>query len=92
MRCNFRHCAKRPGGIKRLFGCLHIPWVHLPIGWLILLFLIDVGTIVFHREGLERRGLYAFAGTVLVLVPAVITGLVLASEILPLRGKDWLPF
>jgi len=78
--------AKRPGGIKRLIGHLHIPWVHLPIGWLILLFLIDVGAFVFQREGWEKWGLYALAGTVLVLVPAVTTGLVLASEILPLKA------
>ncbi|MFH2006940.1 MAG: DUF2231 domain-containing protein, partial [bacterium] len=69
--------ARRSGGLKRLLGRLHIPWVHLPIGWLILLFLIDVGALVFRREGWERWGLYALAGTVLVLVPAVITGLVL---------------
>jgi len=70
--------AGTPGFLEYL-GRMHPALVHFPIGWLIMLVLIDLGAFVLRLESFEKWGLYVLIGSVLSFVPAIITGLLNAS-------------
>jgi|GEM_PF-863393 len=60
--------------VPELLGRLHPAIVHLPIGWLMMVFIIDAVTFVLKKANWEQWGFYALAGTVLSFVPAMTTG------------------
>lgn len=62
-------------GAAHLLGRLHPLTVHLPIGWFILLVLVDLGAFAFRRRGWERVGLPLLVGVVASFLPAMATGL-----------------
>ncbi len=65
---------KKPAGFVDFLGRLHLILVHLPIGWLLLLLLVDIGTFGLKLKEFTRAGALILFGTFLSLVPAVITG------------------
>lgn len=70
-----------PGFIEYA-GRLHPMAVHLPIGWLLALVLFDLAGLVFGREGYTKTGFWLLVLTVAAAVPAVITGLLRADELM----------
>ena len=66
-------------GPAELVGRMHPAMVHFPIGWITLVLLLDLLTLVFVRRELEPAGLWALALGLLAFVPAVATGLLRAG-------------
>lgn len=66
-------------GPAELVGRMHPAMVHFPIGWITLVLLLDLLTLVFGRRELEPAGLWALALGLLAFVPAVATGLLRAG-------------
>jgi len=64
-----------PDGPVAVVGKLHPALVHLPIGWLVMVLLLDFGAFVFRREAFEQWGVWALGATFLAALPAVATGL-----------------
>jgi uncharacterized membrane protein len=64
-----------------MVGRFHPALVHVPIAWLLLLFIVDAGALVFRRRGWERAGLLLHIGTLISFVPAMLTGLIRASHV-----------
>ena len=68
--------VKKPAGLLDFIGRLHIILVHLPIGWLLLLLLVDIGTFGLKLTEGVRAGALLLFGTFISLVPVVITGFI----------------
>ena len=68
--------VKKPAGLLDFIGRLHLILVHLPIGWLLLLLLVDIGTFGLKLKEGNRAGALLLFGTFISLVPAVITGFI----------------
>ena len=68
-------------GLVELIGRLHPALVHLPIAWLLMVLLLDVGTFLFRQENWAGAGLVALCATVASFVPAIVAGLIRASYI-----------
>jgi uncharacterized membrane protein len=66
---------KKEGGIFEVVGHLHPAVVHMPIGWLVLLFLLDLAAFLLNRPELLPAGPWVGLGVVLSFIPAAITGL-----------------
>jgi uncharacterized membrane protein len=73
--------APAPGSPTTLdyIGRLHPALVHLPIGFLVLVLLLDLLALAAGREGLGPCGLGGLALAVLAAIPAVVTGLIRAA-------------
>ncbi len=54
---------------------MHPAVVHLPIAWVILLFLTDAAALLGGRRELSAAGQYLGAATLLSFVPGIVTGL-----------------
>jgi len=67
-----------PGPVE-LAGRMHPALVHFPIGWITLVLLLDLLTIVLGRRELEPAGLWALGLGVLAFIPAVASGLLRAD-------------
>ncbi len=65
-------------GLPELAGRMHPALVHFPIGWIALVVLLDLLTIVLGRRELEAAGLWALFLGVLAFIPAAATGLLRA--------------
>jgi uncharacterized membrane protein len=63
------------GGWADIAGRFHNAVVHLPIGWLLMVLLLDVLAFVLRRKELESAGLWVLGGALLSFVPGVATGL-----------------
>jgi uncharacterized membrane protein len=72
--------APAPSGLT-LLGRLHPLLVHLPIGWLLLLLLVELVALRRPGDGVERLARLLLLGTVAVCLPAVVTGLLRADEL-----------
>lgn len=72
--------AKKSPGVFEILGNLHPMLVHMPIAWLFLLLLADVGGLILGRELPRRAGLPLLALTFLAMIPAVATGLMNAAH------------
>lgn len=71
-------------GWSQLLGRLHPLLVHLPIGWLLLLLLVELGALrPAAGAGWQRLGRGLLLATLLVVLPAVVSGLVRASALPP---------
>ena len=68
--------VKKPAGLLDFIGRLHLVLVHLPIGWLLLLLLVDIGTFGLKLKEFNRAGALILFGTFLSLVPVVVTGFI----------------
>lgn len=76
--------AKAPGQATttlNLLGRMHPMLVHFPIGWLLLLMLIDLAAFWFKREDFATMGLYLLIGTMLSFFPAIIAGFLRMDEL-----------
>ena len=65
----------RPGGWQDVVGRFHNAVVHVPIGWLLMVLLLDALAFALGRKELEAAGLWALGGALLSFVPAIATGL-----------------
>jgi len=63
------------GGWRDVVGRFHTAVVHLPIGWLLMVLLLDALAFGLGRNELEAAGLWALGGALLSFVPAIATGL-----------------
>jgi len=61
--------------LTALLGRLHPAVVHFPIGWLVLLLIMDSTAFVLRKTTLVRWGPFLLGGTVLSMLPAIATGL-----------------
>lgn len=67
--------------LLRIVGKLHPTVVHLPIGWLLLLLVVDLGAILFGRVTWTRAGFLILVSVVLSYLPAAATGMLRASQL-----------
>lgn len=67
-------------GVAKLLGRIHPAVVHLPIGFILLLLVLDFLWATGLVKGLEKSGLIAAAATVASFVPAAISGFIRSSE------------
>jgi uncharacterized membrane protein len=76
--------ARRPPRLSatQLVGRLHPALVHLPIAWLVLLVLVELGSLIRRRQEWERTGLWLLLLAVASAIPAIATGLLRAEEML----------
>ena len=63
------------GGWQDVVGRFHNAVVHVPIGWLMMVLMLDVLAFAFRRKDLEVAGLWALGGTLVSFVPGILTGL-----------------
>jgi uncharacterized membrane protein len=76
--------VKTPGQVASAFkviGRIHSALVHVPIGWLTLLLLLDLATFLLKRADFERVGVYVLIGTVLSFFPAIAAGFLRMDEL-----------
>lgn len=64
-----------------LIGRLHPLTVHLPVGWLLLLALVDLVTFIRGKVSWARAGQLLLLATTLSTLPAVATGLLRAEAV-----------
>ncbi|MCA9667058.1 MAG: hypothetical protein KC503_15780 [Myxococcales bacterium] len=62
-------------GLADLIGKLHPMAVHVPIGWLLLLLLVDAATFLLKKHSWEPAGRLLLLAATLSMLPAVATGL-----------------
>jgi uncharacterized membrane protein len=70
-----------PNGLGDFVGRLHHGVVHLPIGWLVFILLLDIAAFGFRRSAAEEVGLWALALTVLSFIPGLVTGMLRADHV-----------
>lgn len=70
-----------PSGLGDFLGRLHHGVVHLPIGWLVFILLLDIAAFGFRRSAAEDVGLWALGLTVLSFVPGIVTGMLRANHV-----------
>ncbi len=75
--------SKKAIGFWEILGRLHPAVVHIPIGWLMMVVIIDLVALLLGRDEWASWGLYALIGTVLSFAPAIFTGFLNASSIAP---------
>jgi len=63
-----------------LLGRMHPALVHFPIGWVVLLLIVDLADMWRGREECSRAGLFILVLACLSFFPATITGLLLAGS------------
>ncbi len=73
--------VNKPAGTLDMLGRLHLLFVHLPIGWLLLLLFVDIGTFGLKLREFNRAGALILFGSFLSLVPAVVTGFIRVTYI-----------
>lgn len=81
---------KAPAGTADFLGRLHLVLVHLPIGWLLLLLLVDLGTFGLKLREWIRAGALVLFGTFISLVPTVITGFIRMTYLSTPANQDLL--
>jgi uncharacterized membrane protein len=69
----------KPTSSWDLLGRLHPALVHFPIGWLMLLLVVDVVGLCLRRVDWQKWGYFALIGTALSLVPTAVTGFLRAA-------------
>lgn len=76
--------GRRTLSLWQLVGRLHPLLVHLPIGWLLLLLLVELAALRRAAgEGWQRLGRGLLVATLLVALPAVVSGLLRADALPP---------
>lgn len=70
-----------PADFWDFVGRLHHGVVHLPIGWLLLMVLLDIAAFGFNRRAAEDVGLWTLGLTVLSFVPGIVTGMLRAAHL-----------
>lgn len=70
-----------PQGLGDFLGRLHHAVVHLPIGWLVFVVMLDITGFGFRRRAAQELGLWALGLTLLAFVPAIVTGLLRAGHV-----------
>lgn len=66
--------------LAKILGHLHPAVIHMPIAWLMLLFLIEFVNLTLHQTWLNRPGYYLLILTTCSFAPALITGFVNLSQ------------
>jgi len=72
--------AEEPGWTQ-IIGRLHPAAVHIPIGWVWLLALMEVLIFLTRRDALAEIGEYLAPATLIGCLPAIATGLIRASQL-----------
>ena len=67
--------APPPSGVVAVVSKLHPAFVHIPIGWLLMVLLLDLAAFALGRVEFGRWGLFALIGTALSLIPAGVSGM-----------------
>jgi uncharacterized membrane protein len=70
-------------GFWEILGRLHPAVVHFPIGWLMMVVIIDMVAFILGKDEWASWGLYVLIGTVLSFAPAIFTGFLNASSLSP---------
>lgn len=70
-----------PTGLGDFIGRLHHGVVHLPIGWLLFIVLLDIAAFGFQRRAAEDVGLWALTLTVLSFIPGLVTGMLRSGHV-----------
>jgi len=65
---------------SELVGRLHPALVHFPIGWIVLVLVLELLTLVFGLSDLERAGHWVLGLGLLAMVPAIASGLLRAGS------------
>ncbi|MEE8410050.1 MAG: DUF2231 domain-containing protein [Myxococcota bacterium] len=68
-------------GFADLIGRFHPSMVHVPIGWMMLLALVELAVFLGGRKELERAGFLLLLGTAAAFLPAIATGLLRLSHL-----------
>ncbi len=73
--------TQAPAGfsIITLIGKFHPALVHFPLGWMFLLFLVELVAYIYNRQDIHRAGFYLLILTLLSFIPAIVSGLINAS-------------
>ncbi|MCA9670475.1 MAG: hypothetical protein KC503_32990 [Myxococcales bacterium] len=71
----------KPSGLWGFLGRLHPLLVHVPIGWLILLALVDLGGLAIGYETLERAGRPLAIIAALSCLPGLLSGFARADGV-----------
>ena len=64
-----------------LAGRLHPALVHFPIGWIVLLLLVEIIATATGREEWTRAGSLLLMGVLVSMLPAMVTGFLRASSL-----------
>jgi uncharacterized membrane protein len=64
-----------------LIGRMHPAIVHFPIGWIVLLLLVETIAMATRREEWDRAGFVLLLGALASMLPAAATGFLLASSL-----------
>jgi len=75
-------------GFSELLGRLHPAMVHFPIGWITLLLLLELATVLLGRRELEPAGRWVLALGILGFLPALATGFLRADQFTVSAGID----
>ena len=67
--------APPPSGLADVISKLHPAFVHIPIGWLLMVLLLDLAALGMGLREFGRWGLFALAGTALSMIPAGVSGM-----------------
>lgn len=67
--------------LLHIIGRFHPMLVHFPIAWLFLLVIVDCVTHLLGRAAWKRAGMLLLIGTLVSCLPAVVTGLIRATEL-----------
>lgn len=69
----------KQAGLFQTIGRFHPVVLHFPIAWLILLVLVEMAVLTGFAGGLDRWATILLALTVLSFIPAIVSGLGIAS-------------
>ena len=72
-----------PPGAWEVMGRLHPAAVHIPIGWILMLLIVELGIMVLRKREWEKWSTIVLVLTLISLVPAVSSGLIRASDYPP---------
>jgi len=73
--------VKKPADGKDLISRFHPVLVHLPLAWLVLLLIVDLGTFLLRITDWRRAGPLILFATILSAIPAAITGFLRADYV-----------
>jgi len=66
----------QPKDTADLIGRFHPVMIHLTIGWLFLLLLVDLGTFLGKIQEWRRAGPFILLATILSAIPSIVTGFI----------------
>jgi uncharacterized membrane protein len=77
---DFIEVTQEKPGYFEIFGHLHPAMVHFPLAWMVLLFLVELIAFIENKASWHKAGFYILVITVISFIPAIISGLINASN------------